>query len=457
MSNNTLKEKLNNAIIEISGLSNTKTNMEGIIYELLNIIINSLDIPAAFICLYDNITKSLTMLSRAGLGITSPGTSCYPITGRPCTGALTERCACAYGKAEVCSEDIQHALLNGNRFTASDSAEEMCMIHVPLLSDNTCTGILHIVIPKKLKQHYLGHSHLLMQLSNVIEARLKTKKLEDELQKYADNLEQIIKMRTDQLREKDAQLVQAGKLATLGEMATGIAHEINQPLGAISLIVQGIQKAKTIGKLSDSLLSEKLESIHLQIERINKIIKHLRVFGRSAPGTAETIDINRPLKDVFELIGRQLEDHNVNVEFKLESNLFVSADSNRLEQVFLNIISNARDALDEQETSLLQLKKMEPVPKWVQEWEKKINIRSYRLSNKVIVEIEDTASGMPKHVLDKLFEPFFTTKEVGKGTGLGLYISYGIVRDYGGEIKVSSKPGTGSVFSVILPSASGVM
>jgi C4-dicarboxylate-specific signal transduction histidine kinase len=331
------------------------------------------------------------------------------------------------------------------------------MIHVPLLSDNTGTGILHIVVPKIFEKHYLDHSYHLMQLSNVIESKVKTKKLEDELQKYADDLEQIIKMRTDQLREKDAQLVQAGKLATLGEMAAGIAHEINQPLGAISLIVQGIQKAKAVGKLSDSLLTEKLESIHLQIERVNKIIKHLRVFGRSTPGTADIIDINQPLNDVFELIGRQLKEHNINVEFKLESNLFAATDRNRLEQVFLNIISNARDALDEQEDALLQLKKMKHVPKWVQEWEKKIIIRSYRLSNKVIVEIEDTASGMPKHVLDKLFEPFFTTKEVGKGTGLGLYISYGIIRDYGGEIKVNSKPGTGSVFSVILPSASVVL
>jgi two-component system NtrC family sensor kinase len=455
MSNSILKEKLNNTIIGIFGLSNTKTNIEGILNQILYIIKDSLNIPAAFICLYNNISKSLSMFSQAGFDTANINSSCYPKIGRPCTGAITEKCAVAYGKSEVCSEDIQNVLY-GNRFAASDLAEEMSVIHVPLLSDNTGTGILHIIVPKKLKEHYLDHSHLLLQLSNGIEAKLKTKKLENELQKYADNLEQIIKMRTDELREKDAQLVQAGKLATLGEMATGIAHEINQPLGAISLIVQGIQKAKAVGKLTDSLLTEKLESIHMQIERINKIIKHLRVFGRSTPGTAETIDINKPLKDVFELIGRQLESHNISVEFELESDLLVPADSNRLEQVFLNIISNARDALDEQEDSLFQLKRMKNVPKWVQEWEKKITIRSYRLSNKVIVEIEDTAYGMPKHVLDKLFEPFFTTKEVGKGTGLGLYISYGIIRDYGGEIKVNSKPGIGSVFSVILPSASGV-
>lgn len=442
MSNNVLKEKLNNTIIKTFGLSDTTTNIKDILNQLLNIMKASLDIPAAFICLYDNISKSLSMFSQVGLDTSDINTPCYPKTGRPCTGAITENCAGAYGKTEVCSEDIKNE-------------EGMCMIHIPLLSDNTGTGILHMIVPKKLEKHYLDHSSLLMQLSNGIEAKLKTKKLESELQKYADNLEQIIKMRTDQLREKDAQLVQAGKLATLGEMATGIAHEINQPLGAISLIVEGIQKAKDLGKLTDSMLTEKLQSIHQQIERINKIIKHLRVFGRSTAGTADIIDINKPLNDVFELIGRQLENHNISMEFELGGNLLVAADSNRLEQVFLNIIGNARDALDEQEDSLLQLKKMKNVPKWVQEWEKKITIRSYKLSNKVTVEIEDTAYGMPKHILDRIFEPFFTTKEVGKGTGLGLYISYGIIRDYGGEIKVNSKPGTGSVFSVILPSALG--
>jgi len=455
MPDSILKEKLNNAIFEIFGLSDTKANMEGLLNDLLNIIKNSLDIPAVFICLYNNITKSLSMLSKAGPDTAGLETSCYPKTGRSCAGAVTAKCSGAYYKSGVCSEDIPHGLLNGSRFKSYGTEQEMCVIHVPLLSDNTITGILHMIVPKNLEKLYLDHSHLLMQFSNGIQAKLKTQKLEDELQKYADNLEQIIKMRTDQLREKDAQLVQAGKLATLGEMATGIAHEINQPLGAISLIVEGIQKAKSVGKLTDSLLDEKLESIHQQIDRINKIIKHLRVFGRSTPGTADIIDINRPLRDVFELIGRQLENHNITVEFELEKNLLVSADSNRLEQVFLNIISNARDALDEQEGTLLQLKKIEPVPKWVREWEKKIKIRSYRFANKVIVDIEDTAYGMPKHILDRLFEPFFTTKEVGKGTGLGLYISYGIVRDYGGDIKVNSKPGTGSVFSVILPSASG--
>ena len=327
------------------------------------------------------------------------------------------------------------------------------MIHIPILSDIEILGLLHVLIPEKQKKGFLDETPILNLVASKIGSGLKRKQLERELQQYADNLEKTVKRRTDELREKDLQLIQSGKLATLGEMATGIAHEINQPLGAISLIVQGLQKAKEVGKLDDAILSDKLKSINSQVDRINKIIQHLRVFGRNANDAEEKININKPMTDVFDLIGRQLEHHCISVEFFLDSGLFVLADSTRLEQVFLNIIGNARDALDEQEKTVNQFRQMGNPPSWVMNWEKKIIIRSYQRANRVIVDIEDNAGGIPRHILDKIFEPFYTTKEVGKGTGLGLYISYGIIRDLGGEIQVNTTPGVGSVFSVILPAA----
>lgn len=325
------------------------------------------------------------------------------------------------------------------------------MIHIPILSDIEILGLLHVLIPEKHKRLFLDETPILNLVAGKIGAGLKRKQLERELQQYAENLEKTVKRRTDELREKDLQLIQSGKLATLGEMATGIAHEINQPLGAISLIVQGLQKAKEVGKLNDTMLSDKLKSIHSQVDRINKIIQHLRVFGRNSSITEDKININKPMTDVFDLIGRQLEHHSVSVEFYLNSGLFVLAEATRLEQVFLNIIGNARDALDEQEKTVNQFRQMSNPPAWVMNWEKKIIIRSYHRANRVIVDIEDNAGGIPKHILDKIFEPFYTTKEVGKGTGLGLYISYGIIHELGGEIQVNTTPGVGSVFSVILP------
>jgi C4-dicarboxylate-specific signal transduction histidine kinase len=278
------------------------------------------------------------------------------------------------------------------------------------------------------------------------------KTCEEEIRQHANNMENIVKERTDELREKDTQLVQSGKLATLGEMATGIAHEINQPLGSISLMVQGLQMAKKRDKLNDDLLTEKLSSIIDQIDRINKIITHLRTFGRQSGNSNHEVTVNGPLIDVFKLIGQQLKNKNITIETYLTEDVPpVLADNNKLEQVFLNIISNARDALEEYEQVIDKIRKSENPPAWANSWSKKIILRTYTRERFVFIEIADNAGGIPKSIVNKIFEPFFTTKEVGKGTGLGLSISYGIIKDFGGTIEVESEEDEGSKFIVKLP------
>lgn len=446
-------EKFMLIIVEIAHVINQKQELDEMLLEILKLLQDYLDIPAAYICMHDNISKSLQLFSHTGFH-TQASACCYPKMKQPCKRLFSGKCLDAYIHCTIYSEDIpREDLIRSNMFK-SGFPEDMSMVHIPILSDVNILGLLHVLIPVTQKKLFLDETQILNLVAGKIGAGLKRKQLERELQQYADNLEKTVKRRTDELREKDAQLIQSGKLATLGEMATGIAHEINQPLGAISLIVQGLQKAKEVGKLTDTMLNDKLKSLHSQVDRINKIIQHLRVFGRNAPGSEDKININKPMTDVFDLVGRQLENHSILVEFHLDSGLFVLADNNRLEQVFLNIIGNARDALDEQEKTVFQFKEMCNPPAWVQNWQKKIIIRSYQMANRIIVEIEDNAGGIPMHILDKIFEPFFTTKEVGKGTGLGLYISYGIIRDLGGEIKVNTTSGVGSVFSVILPVAS---
>lgn len=447
-----LLEKFMLIIVEISHVINQKQELDMMLLKILKLLQDYLELPAAFICLHDGVLKSLKLCCQVNLD-DQVSACCYPKAKQTCKKVFSAKCHDSYIHCSTYCEDISREELSTNDLFKSVFPEDMCMVHIPILSEFEILGLLHVLIPDKQKKLFLEETHILNLVASKIGAGLKRKQLEKELQQYADNLEKTVKRRTDELREKDIQLIQSGKLATLGEMATGIAHEINQPLGAISLIVQGLQKAKEMGKLSDSMLSDKLKSINAQVERINKIIQHLRVFGRSAGEADEKININKPMTDVFDLIGRQLEHHCVSVDFSLETGLFVLADANRLEQVFLNIIGNARDALDEHEKTVNQFRQMSNPPAWVLEWKKKISIRSYQSANRVIVDIEDNAGGIPKHILDKIFEPFFTTKEVGKGTGLGLYISYGIIRDLGGEIKVNTTPGVGSVFSVILPAA----
>ena len=445
-------EKFMHIIVEIAHVINQKQALDEMLLKILKLLQDYLDIPSAFICLHDNMSKSLQLSSQVGLD-TRLSACCYPKTKQPCKKVYSEKCHSAYIQCTTYSENIPREDLIGNNLFKSGFPEDMSMIHIPILSDVEIHGLLHVLIPETQKKLFLEETTILNLVASKIGAGLKRKQLERDLQQKDDNLEKTVKRRTDELREKDIQLIQSGKLATLGEMATGIAHEINQPLGAISLIVQGLQKAKELDKLSDTMLCDKLKSIHSQVDRINKIIQHLRVFGRNANDAGEKININKPMNDVFDLIGRQLEHHCVKVELYLDSDLYVLADANRLEQVFLNIIGNARDALDIQEKTVNQFRQISNPPAWVTNWEKRIIIRSYQKATRVIVDIEDNAGGIPKHILDKIFDPFYTTKEVGKGTGLGLYISYGIIHDLGGEIQVNTTTGVGSVFSVILPAA----
>ncbi|MBW2722634.1 MAG: PAS domain S-box protein, partial [Deltaproteobacteria bacterium] len=221
--------------------------------------------------------------------------------------------------------------------------------------------------------------------------------------------------------KSEEQLIQASKMATLGEMSAGVAHELNQPL---------------------SVIRELAEEMDSQVDRASLIINHLRQFGRKTDIRKINVQLNDCIRGTFTVLGRQLEVHGVKVELHLDEELPpIRGDSNRLEQVFLNLIMNARDAMDEKEA--LAGKGVEKV----------LEISSFRENDEVVVEISDTGLGMSEAVKNKVFEPFFTTKPVGKGTGLGLSISFGIVRDYDGTIEVESEEGRGTKFTIRFPAS----
>lgn len=223
-------------------------------------------------------------------------------------------------------------------------------------------------------------------------------------------------------------------------MAAGIAHEINQPLHIIRLKSQSLLVNADEG-LTPTLskeVTDVLQTIDSQVERISKIITHLRIFARTdSLNDTKPIDINQPLKNVFLLIGEslRLKDIAVRKEFS-NSTLLVNANANRLEQVFLNIIQNAKDA-------------MEKLPV---DAPKVLTIKSFPGENNAVeVRISDNGGGIPTEIRKKVFEPFFTTKEVGKGTGLGLSIAYNIVRDMGGNIEFHVDERVGTTFILTFP------
>ena len=242
--------------------------------------------------------------------------------------------------------------------------------------------------------------------------------------------------------ETEQQLIQASKMATLGEMATGVAHELNQPLSVIktasSFSIKKLNKKESIG--GDTLFNL-LNKIDGNVDRATKIINHMRQFARKSDLDFEKVQVNDVMQSAFEIFSQQLILRGIEVIWQLERDLpKINADPSRLEQVFINILINARDAIEERWG-----------PEESEKADKRIILKTKRKADIIISEVCDTGMGIPPTIKDKIFEPFFTTKEVGKGTGLGLSISYGIIKDCGGSIRVRPNTPEGACFIIQFP------
>jgi PAS domain S-box-containing protein len=244
--------------------------------------------------------------------------------------------------------------------------------------------------------------------------------------------------------EKETQLIQAGKMTTLGVMAAGMAHEINQPLNVIQVCADFFLKMLNRGaRIDDDDLRTMANDIVANVERATGVIKHVRDFARQSELVRSKVNINDPIRDVFKVLGHQLKVHDIDVQIDLEPDLpDILAEHNRLEQVFINLVSNAIDAMDEKNSR----------PEF-KDSAKQLSIKSFVDRDRITVLVSDTGTGMSEEVKNKIIEPFFTTKKVGKGTGLGVSISYGIVKDYDGSMDIESEIGKGTTFKLTFPAA----
>ena len=264
--------------------------------------------------------------------------------------------------------------------------------------------------------------------------------LEDHHQQLLDS-EKRYRTAYETLKETQSQLIQSGKLAALGGLAAGVAHELNQPLMVArtnaQLALRGLDKQA----LSPEELRERIQPIEKSTKRMMNIINHLRTFSRQSQKEFSPVDVNSVLKDCFLMMGEQLRLHNVDVKLEFAERLpKVMGNANHLEQVFLNVIANAKDAVLEARTEEKAMGVIEVVTGVFgkeREW--------------VEVLVRDTGGGITGKDLNRIFEPFFTTKEVGKGTGLGMSISHGIMKEHCGAIEVPETGPGGTVFRVCLP------
>jgi PAS domain S-box-containing protein len=244
--------------------------------------------------------------------------------------------------------------------------------------------------------------------------------------------------------ERETQLIQASKMTTLGLMAAGMAHEINQPLNVIQICADYFLKMLKKGRpIPEEDLRSMSNDIISNVDRASGIIKHVRHFARQSDVVTSKVNINAPIGDVFKVLGHQLKVHQIELDLKLAHDIpYILADHNRLEQVFINLVTNAIDAMDE--------KAEQPENKGMA---KRLHIQTYTEGKSVAAAVTDNGIGMSEEVKDKLFEPFFTTKKIGKGTGLGVSISYGIIKDYQGTIDIDSKEGKGTTCLLTFPAA----
>ncbi len=282
-----------------------------------------------------------------------------------------------------------------------------------------------------------------------------------ELSRFRDHLGEQVAVRTRQLTETNERLRQEitersrlekerssvtakaltqSKFATLGQVATGVAHEINQPLTYINTTFNALQEDLELNELDPEAAQQRLDESRRQVARINEIIRHLRTFGAADEVQMAPVDISKVLENTMLLMDQRLQNLSIALEQQIEESLpLVMGNVTELEQVFINLFQNSIDALARKRGDA------------------RISIRvdTNQDDKSVRVAFEDNGSGIAPEHIERLFEPFFTTKSPDRGSGLGLAIVYGIVQGHGGDITVSSEQPKGTTVTIHLPVKEG--
>ena len=288
------------------------------------------------------------------------------------------------------------------------------------------------------------------ELEKIIEERtkdlqheIKEKILaEDELKQLNLTLEKRVKEELKKREKQQQLLIQKSKLESMGELSAGMAHEINQPLGSISMGLDNMLFKLSVDGISQDYLVKKINALFDDIDRIRQIINHVRVFSRDQQVAAiEMVNVKDVIKNALSLVEAQYVNHNVEIDLNLgKKECFTRGNKYRLEQIILNLLSNAKFAVDEKQALINDI-----------EYRKTITINSFSDTDNVYIEIVDNGTGISPETQENIFDPFFTTKDVENGTGLGLSVTYGIVKEMKGEINVESEINKFTKMTVLLP------
>ena len=307
-----------------------------------------------------------------------------------------------------------------------------------LLGSFILASLLNWTLQKRLNTPI---RNLISLVHNVTEHKKYHKRLTlDQNNEFGDLIADVnimlntMELQANEQKTTSAQIIQASKLATLGEMATSVAHELNQPLNVIRMAAGNSRRKISNGTADSEYLNGKLNRIEEQTARAAAIIDHMRMFGRKAEEDPAEVDPRKVVTNALDLMGEQLRLAEIELVTEFADDCpSILGHTIQLEQVVLNLLTNARDAIAESEG------------------EAKITLRVFSDDECVHITSEDTGGGIPEEVLPRIFEPFYTTKEMGKGTGLGLSVGYGIIRDMDGTI-IAENINDGARFTITLSS-----
>jgi PAS domain S-box-containing protein len=265
---------------------------------------------------------------------------------------------------------------------------------------------------------------------DITELRRAEQELERNKRAYTDQLEAMVRERTNQLEEAQAKLIQSAKLAAVGQLAAGVAHEINNPVGVL------LMKLKFLLSVAkrENLTAKAMATLDIAVEqagRIADIVQDLLNFSRTPTDRPQSLNLNERIHSSLRLSHRLLTDRRIDLHLDLCEELpSVLGDPVEFEQVLINLLNNAVEAMADGG---------------------ELHLASHAEAGQVVISLRDTGEGIEAEDLGSIFDPFFTTKNFGEGTGLGLSISYGIVQKMGGSIEVESELGSGAVFHIRLP------
>lgn len=350
--------------------------------------------------------------------------------------------ACAalrYGLPFIACNSENYRLICQNRKTLSEDLSHIC---IPLLTGCDINGVFSVSL---MSHNRLSRDEMDVLFSIANQASmtihryrlfetLKRERMEmEEAYKEISFLNEMLTQKIEELKETRFKLLQSEKLVAIGELAAGLCHEINNPLGIIQNRIECLRMEAEDLQLPETVLKD-LEVIRLYASKTSSIVKDLLIFSRPPAVEFKPLEIRSVIEDVTGMLGTELKKNHIDLEILIHDDLpEILSDYDRLEQVFRNLITNAMDAMPEGG---------------------KITIDA-RISPErdgfLEVSVKDEGIGIPDEIKHRIFDPFFTTKKLGKGTGLGLSICYGIIKNHGGDITVRSEMNKGSIFTVFLP------